>query len=853
MQHLLPHKQPILSLVVFLIVIAAPPSTWAQENAQLQIPPSLVECYNTSYYMNRDNRLPSTINTLIDLIRKVENSPDFNMDARQLSVALLHRFRQDGIQRATGVQAGIPGVLPYSPTGFQFPKFRILLTRLIPGNANTFPNASLSQQERCSMHFMLSSSYNLRVRGDENMVCNRLSQYRSNRFSRSVNDKPYKSNFLGDVEFIETHKNSKKEDKVKTNPYMDFDYWNDGGDVNYGNDNSVSQCPVENGVIWTPWGTVTAGNLIAGIAAGLQPQTIQLKTLLALSRRPGQFGGRQSTLTVDNRWAATLAGDLAEVALVQVPMSPSSSASVGAGGAWNDTVMAKWYFMSRRDNLEMTDAEIRGDLDGLIIAMNIANWKNQASGIKLSQLLSMYYSLGGVLDSGIKACNRQQQFNTVAPVSDMASQTAAFAQVLDAEMQLRVTLQQPAIQQFSQSAAGELGNYVPQYLNDISCEASNVQTGDVSEKITTMTDIFVYIDTSWEYNAITDYVSYVLERINVAPYASSVTLLSAGDGRIIANTTYHMSDVYQQWNVSTQSNYSPGFNLPLILKSVQNLTQTLMIGQQQNNTVGGRSMIALLVPNMATVNDGDSNYVQIQLQYIYEQIPDLKFLYFTGGSAIRFNSFVVDPSKDIFQISLGQNNYASQGRPVVQRIKELQRRIINPRCGAYWYSSTWGQDQMYQYIRPNFINFYRLMPNYFYIAGGSRQVSVNGASGTTLTVCTSRYNPRPMQNATTSTSNGQSDVTCQQLTNTGNSMTYDLSNACNGYFSIHSCPPLYISVQATSTYSSQSSCMDSACQYPDEVRYQVTVQNLGCYSGVGKLLASLTVIMMAAILRHIVV
>ncbi|XP_055855905.1 uncharacterized protein LOC129919096 isoform X2 [Episyrphus balteatus] len=848
MQHFMQHKH-LIALVVFLLAIATP-LTWAQENAQLQIPPSLVECYNTSYYMNRDNRLPSTINTLIDLIRKVENSPDFNLDARQLSVALLHRFRQDGIQRAPGVQA-VPGVLPYSPTGFQFPKFRILLTRLIQGNANTFPNSSLTQQERCSMHFMLSSSYNLRVRGDENVVCNRLSQYRSNRLVRSTNEKAYKSNFLADVEFIETHKNSKTADKAKTNPYMDFDYFNDG-DVSYGNDNSVSQCPVENGVIWTPWGTVSAGNLIAGIAAGYQPQSIQLKTLLALSRRPGQYGGRQSTLSIDNRWAATLAGDLSEVALVQVPMSPSSSASVGAGGAWNDTVMAKWYFMSRRDNLEMTDPEIRGDLDGLIMAMNINDWKNQASGMKLSQLLSMYYSLGGVLSSGIKACNRQQQFNTLTQATDMASQTAAFAQVLDAEMQLRVTLQQPAIQQFSQSAANELSNYVPQYLNDISCQASNVQTGDISEQIIPMTDMFVFLDTSWEYNTVVDYVSYVLERINVAPYASSVTVLCAGDGQIIANTTNHMSDVYQQWNVSTQSTFSPGFNLPLILKSVQNLTQTIMNGQKQNNSVGGRSMIALLVPNMATVNDGDSNYVQIQLQYIYEQIPDLKFLYFTGGSAIRFNSFVTDPAKDIFQISLGQNNAASQGRPVVQRIKDMQRRIINPRCGSSWYTSTWGQDQMYQYIRPNYINFYRLMPNYFYTAGANRQVSVNGASGTTLTVCTSRYTARPMQNATTS-SNGQSDVTCKQLTSTGSSMTYDLSNACNGYYSIHSCPPLYISVQSTSSYNSQASCMDNACQYPDQVRFQVTVQNLGCNSGVGKILASLTVIVMAAILRRIVV
>lgn len=119
-----------------------------QENAQTRIPDSLIECYASSEIYERDNRLPATMNTLIDLIRKVEDAPGYSQDIRQVATSLLHRFKQDGIERAPGLYQKT--VLPYSPSGYQFSKHRLLLSRLIPGNANSFPNNSLTVNERVS-------------------------------------------------------------------------------------------------------------------------------------------------------------------------------------------------------------------------------------------------------------------------------------------------------------------------------------------------------------------------------------------------------------------------------------------------------------------------------------------------------------------------------------------------------------------------------------------------------------------------------------------------------------------------------------------------------------------------------
>lgn len=139
--------RPSRYMISVLIVVAIfNQIAQCQENVQTRIPNSLRECYEYPEIYERDNRLPATINTLIELIRKIEDSPDYRPDIRQIAVSLLHRFRLDGIEHAQGIYQR--NVLPFSPSGYQFSKHRLLLSRLIPGNANNFPNNTLTAVER---------------------------------------------------------------------------------------------------------------------------------------------------------------------------------------------------------------------------------------------------------------------------------------------------------------------------------------------------------------------------------------------------------------------------------------------------------------------------------------------------------------------------------------------------------------------------------------------------------------------------------------------------------------------------------------------------------------------------------
>lgn len=860
-----------LNTSVAIVILVLCQIVSAQENAQTRIPQSLMVCYEDPEIRERDNRLPSNINMLIELIRKVEDTPGINLDMRQMALALVHRFRLDGIERAPG--AINPGVTPFSPSGFQFSKHRLILSRLLPGSAVNFPNGTLSTSEQCALHFMLSHSIETQVRGDEAQRCGQLAPIRALRIPRALRERrgvPVKSNFKGDVELMEELKEYKH--RKSGNMQMNEDYPEAiadeevaeedvperAGENEFGEDdpieqaevdttfigsqtNVISQCPVENGAIRTTWGAITGGAVISGIAAGIDQQNVPIQNLLAISRVRGQQRARQTNMpTVDNRWATTLSGDLAEVALLQGPMLPQ--VAVGAIGGWNSSFIPRWYFLSQRDRFEMTDAEIRGGLDGLILAMNVVNYRNQAPAMRLSQLLDMYYSQRGVFTSNVRACNRRSLFTEVAPVAQMEAQTTAFGLVLDREMQLRVTLSDVAIQTFSNAAVQSLSTYVPNTLGDLACESTSITPTDQTIW-RTATRIFIYVDTTWTFQQISPVVSFLLENLDVNRFGTTYTLMNAADGGTIVGTTNVLSDFYMLWNNTVHQQHPQGVSLPNILASVRNHTTIIMNEERTNSSVGGQSMITLLIANTAGVNEADSNFAFEQILLMREQVPDMTLLYLAGGTASRFNRFARTPSTDVFQLTVGTGAtpITASVNPVIQRIQRVPRRIINHRCGANWWSDEWGGNSMNGYVERGGIVFYRLHPNYFFGRGDNRRIRIQGHGYSTITVCHSRWTELPRQNGT----NQNSDVTCQQVDS--QTVEINLSNACDGTWLIQNCQPLFISVEglASAAVPAFRCSDDTECRFPDSVRFGINHENLGCFSGAGQLVGAISLIILS--------
>lgn len=156
-------------------------------------------------------------------------------------------------------------------------------------------------------------------------------------------------------------------------------------------------------------------------------------------------------------------GDLSEVALRQGSLG-NLNVYTGNRGDFNNRLVPTKYFLEKYTQLEMTDAEIRGGLDGLIIASNIEAWKIQASSLKISQILDMYYSDRGVFSSKkYRACNRRMIFNEVANSTVLADETIAFSFLLNKQSTLEGSLMDEGIVNYSRKAVNHFMDHIGKY------------------------------------------------------------------------------------------------------------------------------------------------------------------------------------------------------------------------------------------------------------------------------------------------------------------------------------------------------------------------------------------------------
>lgn len=119
------------------------------------------------------------------------------------------------------------------------------------------------------------------------------------------------------------------------------------------------------------------------------------------------------------------------------------------------------------NNIEMTDPEIRGGIDGFVLGSSITALLQNMNTVRLSQVLDMYYTArvrigsngllkglnrvfikfimlnyfqNGVLDPTRRACNRQTLSQEVIQTNNLVAETLAFTAALDTYMPLRGTI-----------------------------------------------------------------------------------------------------------------------------------------------------------------------------------------------------------------------------------------------------------------------------------------------------------------------------------------------------------------------------------------------------------------------------
>ncbi|GAB1864343.1 N-acetylmuramoyl-L-alanine amidase [Camponotus japonicus] len=800
------------------------------------VAPTLRECYENRYLLEKDNRLPHTLNTLIAILEKIEKSENLNIDLRNLAVGIMHRFRQDGIEKNPTVLEQ-SGVLPYRTAG-QAQKYAQILN-FIPQKLIAVPYNIISDIERCTLHFMLSSSIEIFERGDEGTVC----RYADNayRYARSVdNNYSVNTNFnIPDevetltpeqIDVITNHKNGITEDTIDPNalyPELPPNHPKSARILAFP---PRSRCPVENGVIKTNWGPVSAGSLIAGIAAGLQPEIVKLSEVFP--NEPPERRANLSRFTLDNRWIATLAGDLAEVILMQGPTN--EKLSVGVNGNWNSSFVPRWYFLNSNEKLQFTTAEIRGDLDGLILANEIESLYSKIPTLKLSQILHMYYSPRGLLNPSIRACNRKMLFKTLTGNSTLTMQAYSASLVLE-EYLHKATMDDNVIERFAMQAVNELSQYIDSSMNkDLSCEdAEREKFNNVQVAI----DLTIILDTTWPFDLIQPTIAYILDKIEINQYNSQFTIINGHDSSIIINTTNNILD-FGYYNITNYRNVSSGFDFAKLLEKLISLEKK-KLDDERHDLGNAKSSVVLIIPYTSSVSNIDKEYCIEQIRKIQEQIPDTVLLILAHGSKDRWSDFVSNPTTDLFSTTFIDNMQGTSTIvDLISRIKQVPQRLINTQCGAD-YSVVGASNSFIDYIEPDTMIIYRLHPNYFFSSDSDHisTIKIEGSGWGNLKICSSRYFISNF-NSTEDTS-----VSCTSINSNSHTVTF----SCNEAGLIHLCSPLYLSIIANSSVTNYQCTDTKVCRFPHMIKYTISYENLVCISSAHINMLSITVLLISMI------
>jgi hypothetical protein len=157
--------------------------------------------------------------------------------------------------------------------------------------------------------------------------------------------------------------------------------------------------------------------------------------------------------------------------------------------------------------------------------------------------------------------------------------------------------------------------------------------------------------------------------------------------------------------------------------------------------------------------------------------------------------------------------------------QQIPRNVVDPSCGSSFTSDGAHNFEVNQYVEPAAVNYHKVAPNYYY---NGQTVKVQGLGYGTLAVCMSTTDPNVRANTT--------NAECKNVVS--DEYSKDITGYCTDK-SVTECPPLYISVQGLD---SQNRCTDTACRFPDSIKYTIKLENVECSSSAEKLFSSLLVV-----------
>uniref|UniRef100_A0A182LSU9 Protein sly1 homolog n=1 Tax=Anopheles culicifacies TaxID=139723 RepID=A0A182LSU9_9DIPT len=640
------------------------------------IPDELVQCYRGNGTLPGP---PHTLPFLLELIRKIERHNPTTLDIRMLSAELIHRLRVDGIEKVPGV-AETQWVTPHSPRGIMVPKYALQrqLVSNVPGRIDF--DAFLTPFEICNLHRMLSSSVEPFQREDERITCP---------ITLMSNDGNPQAPWI-------TQNKSQKSNSNQTTFSR-----------------PLSRCPLERGTCHTvDYGTISPGVVIMSIAAGLQPQNVLISEFVTAYRKKNPYENLEtmdkadtrkqleklfaSLESIDNMYAAGLAGDLAEVCLYQGP-ALMRNVVIGLAGTWNDTYFprARYLSESHAGRWEMTDSEILAGIDGFFLAQQTPELYKRLRRLRLSQVLEMFYSDRGIPVTAIETISHRRRigfghgkrpktgslkypekdhvtdqfsaktmgnsrFHAVfdgeemiedGPTQQQSMDVTRACQRKDILRSIETDKLKQETYKFVELLEYTIGSVIidDRLMQNI-CNATvdkfvdtanrlldtlaDCPTMSASEKFTTKpnVDLTIVLDGSRDEYRNLQLISYLVDLIDVSSYGSSISVVHGTTGQYMVNKTNSISTAFEQL-LRFQGSFPQQLSLSKSFASIVTTLAAQMDAERSNFTVGSNAPVVLVLSQSNRITNTDFDSARRMLRGSFEQFPDLYFGFVTNDPA----------------------------------------------------------------------------------------------------------------------------------------------------------------------------------------------------------------------------
>ncbi|CAG0890182.1 unnamed protein product [Darwinula stevensoni] len=773
------HEMPVLTVLIGLLYLShveAQPA-WVREDL-------MGNCYFNWTVRDRFQRMPMTMGNLIGLIKKVERQPiAYYWDVYTMAANLLRRFQIDGLQF---LPLNLGGSIISGSSGNSKSD---LFWRMSPiGTAEDFPEDSLTVEEKCALHWMLSHSLNDTRRPEEVEGCHDRDG-RHKRHAKGRNTTP---------------------------------------------DYEKSLHPLEYGVIYTDYGTVAAGQVLMGLAVRDRVANVKVADLFRDESEIVKYlnseghRGSQGSQSITAYYAATIAGDLAEAAAYDAASANGSQQLIGPSGTWNSltrmgeqeqvngTSSCRLYpsEYALADEMDLvshaTHAELHGGIDGLLLAVRIKDWNS--CSLKLSQILEMYYSDRGVslnTDRVFGACNR---FNLIeAYRAELSSQThvMAYALYLESFGLLPPPRGSSIISRINESVQKVFLQYWEFVQQSKATSCRTMCRDSKNHPPAPNVDLYVIFDMDGSEQELLEAKEVVvnlrsLEHLadNLAPMGTNRVALNISDNR--RNTSTSVFDLGQEFNPG-------GFAFKLLKTDFRNVSSSFDFGdamaqvrrrfqeerkfERDQNLGGTNGKVVLFVVPSSEPESSDKGVLTLE-------------------------KMVRDFIKDFPDIRLNKQCFL---RPTLaKRFCGWTQRMVYPGCGQ---SISDGKDNIFRGLLVPGTTRYMMYHGSWLNGSDNLVFKVKAHDSTSnLTVCWGRYvldfgRLQPEEDGCGNTSDAKRDK----------KVMIELKHPCSRN---RECDPIYISVRVANDFhpSKEPVCLGNAvaCHFPDQIRYSVRHTGMKC-------------------------